>query len=113
MSQPNKSGFTPTGYNVIVKMKPVEDKVGNIYLTDQHKERKQWAEMHGTVVAIWGSWRLSLNNPATSDLYQFKVRPKVGDTVLFGQYAGAKFKGLDEEEYQLLEDKQILGVGHD
>jgi len=112
MSQPNKSGFTPTGYNVIVKMKTAEDKVGNIYVPDQHKERKQWAEMHGTVVAL-GELAFTIGHPGSSEMYQHKVSPKVGDTVLFGQYAGSKFKGLDNEDYQLLEDRQILGVSHD
>ena len=108
----NKSGFKPTGYNVIVRMKPVEEKVGSIILPDQHRERKQWAEMHGVVVAL-GELAFSLGKPEGGDFWQYTVRPKVGDVVLFGQYAGSKFKGLDGEEYQLLQDNQILGVNTD
>lgn len=107
--QLNKSGFTPTAYNIIVKMKAVEEKIGSIYMPDQLKERKQWAEMHGTVVAL-GELAFSMGQPESGAYWRHTVRPKPGDTVLFGQYAGQKFKGLDGDEYQLLEDRQILGV---
>ena len=105
----NKSGFTPTRYHLIVKMEKVEDKVGNIVLPDELKTRKQFAQQTGTVVAL-GELAFTLGTPGTDAFRALKVQPKPGDMVLFGQYGGEKFKGLDGEEYQLLSDEQIFGV---
>ena len=94
-----------------MKIRPLQDRVivkrieeeaektkGGIIIPDTAKEKPQ----QGKVVAI-GKGRVNDDG---------KVRPldvKVGDTILFGKYAGSEIK-IDGDEHLIMREEDILGV---
>jgi chaperonin GroES len=100
----NESGILPSEFKVLIAPKTVEEKTkGGIIIPDQTKERDQFAQMEGVLVAIsplaftYADW-----NDASP--------PKVGDRVLFAKYAGANVTGKDGKEYRIANDKDIAAV---
>lgn len=84
-----------------VLIKRVEEKEqvrGGIIIPDSAKEKPQ----EGEVVAI-GNGKVLENGT--------RIEPgvQVGDRVLFGKYSGSEIK-LDDEEYLILREDEILGV---
>ena len=95
----NRSGICPVGYRVLVKPEPIEEKTAGGIIIAQTDPYKQ-AQCAGTIVAIGEAcWRESP-----------KPWAKVGDRVLFARYGGLIRKGLDGEEYRILNDEQITCV---
>lgn len=90
----------PLGDRVVVKPKPKEEKTkGGIFLPDTvSKERP----MQGEILAV-GEGRRDDNGK----LIPMNVKP--GQHVLFAKYAGTEFK-IDDEEYLILQEKDILGI---
>lgn len=88
-----------------VKIKPLADRVlieplqaetktaSGIIIPDNAKEKPQ----KGTVVAV---------GPGTKDE---KMTVKVGDTVLYGKYAGTELK-LDGTDYLMMRESDILAI---
>lgn len=98
----NKSGIHPVEFKVLVRPKKVEEKtVGGIIIPESAKEKEKYATVEGVLVAIG---TIAFTSPDWLD------KPKVGDTVLYDKYSGARVKGKDEEEYILLNDKEIGAV---
>src|SRR4051812_12840511 len=101
----NPSGINPTEYKVLVLPSKVDEKTkGGIILPDDSKDRNQFAQMEGTLVAVsplafsYQDWNGS--NP-----------PQVGDRVLYAKYAGALVKSWKNAvEYRLVNDKDISAV---
>jgi chaperonin GroES len=93
----------PLGDRVVVKPLDREEKTkGGIYLPDTaSKERPQ----EGTVLAA-GDGRRDDNGKLVP------MNVKAGDKVLFAKYSGTEFK-VDEVEYLILSEKDILGVIQD
>lgn len=105
MMTTNTSGIQPVEYNVLVKPKIVEEKTaGGIYIPEQRREKEQFAQQEGVLVAVsplaftYEEW------PAGSRL------PRVGDQVLFLKYQAEEVKGLDGEKYWLMKDKAIAAI---
>lgn len=97
----NKSGIRPLDLKVLILPEKPKEKIGNIYVTDQHKDREKFAATRALLVATganafreWGG----------------ETPPKAGDTVLIAQYAGARQKGDDDEEYTVCNDEDIIAV---
>lgn len=99
----NPSGIKPIEFNVLVKRKIVEEKVGSIYLAPTTVEKEQAAAIEGEIIDVspfafgyedWG------NMP----------KPKAGQRVIFAQYTGMKVKGNDGEEYLLIKDKDVVAI---
>jgi chaperonin GroES len=89
----------PLGDRVVVKpIQKEEVTKSGIVLPDTAKERPQ----RGQVVAV-GPGRL------TDDGKRLPMEVKVGDEVLFAKYAGTELK-IDDEEYLILSEKDILAV---
>lgn len=90
----------PLGDRVVVKPAEREEKTkGGIFLPDTAtKERPQ----EGTVLAVGEGRR-----DDSGKLVPMNV--KEGDRVLFAKYGGTEFK-LDEEDYLILAEKDILGI---
>lgn len=89
----------PLGDRVLVK--PVvesEVKKGGIIIPDSAKEKPQ----EGTVVAV-GTGKLD----DSGKLIAFNV--KKGDRVLMPKYGGTEVK-IDDVEYQIIREEDILGV---
>jgi chaperonin GroES len=84
---------------VVVKPLPSEEKTkGGIVLPETAKEKPQ----EGEVVAV-GPGRLLENGT------RVPIDLKVGDRVLFSKYAGNEVK-IDDEEYLIMREADILGV---
>ena len=93
-----------------VNIRPLEDRVlirptdseettsGGIVLPDTAKEKP----MRGTVLAA-GPGKLS------DEGKRLPLAVKVGDTVLFGKYAGSEIK-IDGEPHSIMRESEILAV---
>ncbi len=100
----NESGILPTEYKVLISPVEVDQKTrGGIIIPDETKDRDQFAQMKGTLVAV---------SPLafTYDDWKNGSPPKPGDTVLFAKYAGAVVDGKDGKKYRLTNDKDIAAV---
>lgn len=102
----NTSGIEPTEYKVLVKPKTVDEKSkGGIIIPETSKDREQYAQMEGELIAVsplaftYDDWKDATDK-----------RPKPGDRVLFAKFAGAIVKGKDGIEYRLANDKDVAAV---
>lgn len=98
----NTSGIVPVDLRIVVKPDPVEEKIGSILVPDQHKDRTKYAATKATLVAV--------GDNAFREWGESALRPKPGDRVLFAQYTGAREKGLDGEDYVVMNDADLLAV---
>jgi chaperonin GroES len=95
----SKAKITPLGDRVLVKQVDEDEQVkGGIIIPDSAKEKPQEAE----VVALGTGKKDDDGN-----IIPFLV--KKGDKVLISKYGGAEVK-LDDVEYQLVREDDILGV---
>ncbi|MFW5752294.1 MAG: co-chaperone GroES [bacterium] len=91
-------GIKPLGDRVLIEVKGEEmEKQGSIYIPDTAKEKPQ----EGKVVAV-GSGRYEDGKLVPLDV-------KVGDTVLYGKYAGTDVKHGDSE-YLIVRESDILAI---
>jgi chaperonin GroES len=98
----SKVKLQPLGDRVVVQREESLTKTaGGIVLPDSAKEKPQ----RGTIIAV-GDGRI-LDNGQRS-----KLQVKAGDRVIFTSYAGDQFK-VDEEEYLLMREDEILAVIED
>jgi len=94
-----KTQIKPLGDRVVVKAMPREEVTrGGIVLPDTAKEKPQ----EGKVVAV-GPGRV------TEEGKRIPMEVQEGDTVIYAKYAGSEIK-LDDEEYLILGEKDILAV---
>ncbi len=94
--------LTPLGDRVVVlPSKRDEVTASGIVLPDTAKEKPQ----RGEIVAV-GKGRLD------DDGDRIPLEVSSGDVVLFAKYAGTEFK-LDDEEYLILSEKDILAIVND
>lgn len=89
-----KVSIKPLADRVLIEPMAAETKTASgLYIPDTAKEKPQ----QGKVVAV---------GPGTKDE---KVTLKVGDTVLYGKYAGTELK-LEGNEYLMMRESDILAV---
>jgi chaperonin GroES len=89
----------PLGDRVVVRPSGREETTkSGIVLPDTAKEKPQ----RGTIIAVGEGRRDDDGNRVPMDV-------QVGDEVLFARYAGTEFK-LDDEEYLILSEKDILAT---
>jgi chaperonin GroES len=94
-----------------MKIRPLQDRVlvtriedelektkGGIIIPDTAKEKHQ----QGKVIAV-GKGKVNDDGKLTP------LDVRVGDTILFGKYAGSEIK-LDGEEHLIMREEDILGV---
>jgi chaperonin GroES len=90
-----------------VKPIKVDEKTkGGIILPDETKERDQFAQMQGVLVAVSP---LAFTY-ADEKEWGLGSKPKPGDKVMFAKYAGAAVKGRDGADYRIINDKDISAV---
>ena len=83
--------FKPVNNRVLVeKLETASMSAGGLFIPDTGRDLPQ----QGKVVAV-------------SEPFPFALA--VGDTVMFGKYAGLELK-LEHKEYLMLEDIEVLGV---
>jgi chaperonin GroES len=84
----------PLADRVLVEAAPAEEKTASgIIIPDTAKEKPQ----RGTVVAVGGGKK---DEPVTV---------KVGDHVIYGQYAGTEIK-IEGKDYLIMRESDIFGV---
>ncbi len=85
---------TPLADRVLVQAAPAEEKTASgIIIPDTAKEKPQ----RGTIIAVGNGKK---DEPLTV---------KVGDTVIYGQYAGTEIK-IDGSAYLIMRESDIFGV---
>jgi len=90
----------PLADRVVVKPVEREERTkGGIYLPDTASKERP---MEGTILAV-GEGRLDDNGR------RVPMNVKAGDKVLFTKYGGTEYK-IDDIEYLILSEKDILGV---
>ena len=89
-----KLKITPLSDKIVIKPEPPKEiTAGGIIIPDTHKEKPQ----RGTVVAA---------GPGKKDE---PVTVKVGDTVLYGKYAGTEIL-IEEVPYLIMRESDILAI---
>ena len=89
-----KLNIKPLADRVIIEASAAEEKTsGGIIIPDTAKEKPQ----KGVVVAV---------GPGTKDE---PLTVKVGDTVLYGKYAGTEIN-FDDEEYLIMRESDIVAI---
>ena len=84
----------PLGTRVVIEPKEAETMTaGGLYIPDNAKEKPQ----QGEIVAV---------GPGAKDE---PMEVKVGETVLYGKYAGTEVK-LDGEDHLVLREEDILAI---
>lgn len=84
----------PSADRVVIEAAPAEEKTASgLYIPDTAKEKPQ----KGTVVAVGNG---------TKD---HTMTVKVGDTVLYGKYAGTELK-LEGKDYLIMREDDILAI---
>ncbi len=84
----------PLSDRVLVLPNPAEEKTaGGLYIPDTAKEKP----LAGKVVAV---------GPGTAEV---KMEVAVGDTVLYGKYAGTEIH-IDGEDYLIMKQSDIMAV---
>ncbi len=95
---------TPSGWRILVLpyAGPSVSK-GGILMTDSYQDQQSRTTVVGYVV--------SMGSEAYGDERKFPSGPwcKKGDWIVFGRYAGARFK-IDGGELRLLNDDEVLAV---
>ncbi len=90
----------PLADRVVIKPQAKEEKTkGGLFLPDTASKEKP---QEGLIVAV-GEGKLDDNGKRVA------MSVKVGDRVLFAKYAGTEIK-LDDEEYLILAEKDVLAV---
>ncbi len=90
----------PLGNRVLVQRSKVKTTKGGILLPDTAQEKPK----EGKIVAAGPG-------KTNEDGVLEALSVKVGDTILFGSYAGTEVKDMgDEEEYLILSEDEILGI---
>jgi co-chaperonin GroES (HSP10) len=95
---------TPSGWRIMVLPYAGKKQTdGGIYIPEQVQEQNSRTTVVGYVV--------SMGSDAYADKAKFPTGPwcKKGDWIVFGRYAGARFK-IDGGELRLLNDDEILAV---
>lgn len=101
IAKSKKIAFQPSGDRVLVKPEAAEDAkspAGIIIPDTAQKEKPE----RGVVVAVGEGKR-------TEQGEVLPVRFKVGDTVMFAKYGYDELK-IDDEEYYVVSESNILGV---
>ena len=97
--QEKRMSIRPLSDRIVVRRTEEETKsAGGIVIPDSAAEKPQ----QGEVIAVGPGKKLDNGTVQTVDL-------KVGDKVLFGQYAGSTVK-LEGEELLIMSESEVFGV---
>jgi len=97
----NPSGIQPIAGFMIVRLAMSETesrlKASGLVMPDEIRERTHEASMAGEVLAV-------------ADDVRYGIVP--GDRIVFGRYAGTTVKGMDGEDYRMVQDDNVKGIYH-
>ncbi len=92
------ASIQPLGDRVVVSAQAAEEKTASgLFIPDTAKEKPQ----KGTIIAA-GPGRVENGT-------KIDMTVKKGDTVLYGKYSGTEIS-LDDEEYLIMRETDILGI---
>ncbi len=95
------ASIKPIGDRVVVKPQEAEETTAaGLYIPNSAKEKPQ----RGTVIAV-GPGR-------TENGAKIDMTVQDGDAILYGKYAGTEIE-LDDEDYLIMRESDILGVVQD
>ena len=100
-----KPDIAPVEFKVLVA--PAEKErvtAGGIHLPEASAAKDDFAHEKGRIVAV---------SPLAftySDWPDDGCKPRIGDVVHFGRYAGALVEGADGKEYRLMSDRDIGAI---
>lgn len=101
----NESGIQPTEFKVLVLPDKVQEKTkGGIIIPISEVDKEQHAATQGALIAVspmaftYADWPLGTR------------KPEPGDRVVFPRYVGHAIKGKDDEDYWLLNDKDVIAL---
>lgn len=97
----NQMGILPAGHRLLVLPDEEVESLGSglIEIPESIKERYHLVQTKGKLVAI-GSTCWPDQEPWAA----------VGDTVMFAKYAGLVVKGLDDKQYRLINDDDLIAI---
>lgn len=105
----NPSGINPTEYKVLVEPAAVEEKTkGGIIKPDMSRDQEKFAQTKGRIIAVSP---LAFSYATEEEWLKCGgEKPKVGDMVLFGKYAGFDYMGDNGVNYRIIMDKDICAT---
>jgi co-chaperonin GroES (HSP10) len=95
----NTSGLQPVEFRVLVLPDEISEKVGSIFIPDAKRDKDQFAQFKGTLIAVGGR--------AFEDWGADRAKLMPGVRVLFARYAGKPLDGADGKTYRVVSDKDI------
>lgn len=91
--------FKPLGDRILVQRSEADEEIrGGLVIPDTAKEKPQ----EGKVIAVGDGKILDSGE-------KLKMAVKAGDLVLFGKYSGTEVT-IDDEEYLILREDDVLGI---
>lgn len=101
----NPSGIKPVEFNVLVDQDAVESATkGGLYKPDHLVDQEKYAQTKGVIIAV-SPMAFSFDDwPAD------EPKPKPGDRVFFAKHSGTLVKGVDDKEYRVIKDRDVVGV---
>jgi co-chaperonin GroES (HSP10) len=98
----NTSGIRPTGYRILVRPDPIEEKTasGLVVVTGEGARREQMRQTWGLLVAVGPA--------AWAEHPEERVAP--GTRIMFGAYSGLVHKGDDSLDYRIINDRDVCAV---
>lgn len=103
----NASGITPLDLKVLVRPDGADKKIGSIHIPDAISDRQKFAVVKATTIAVganaFNEW-LKGKEPSEVPV------PEAGSRILMAQYAGARVKGQDGEDYVLMNDEDCIAL---
>lgn len=105
----NTSGINPTEYKVLVEPMQIEERTaGGIILPDMTKDTEKFAQTKGRIIAVSP---LAFSYVTDDEWAAAGAdKPKPGDLVIYGKYAGFNLKGQDGKDYTMIIDKDICAT---
>ena len=104
----NPSGIRPTEFKVVILPTEVGDKIGNVFIPNESKDRNQFAVQDGEIIAVSP---LAFTYATDEEWKRVSaIPPRVGDKVVFAKFAGLTRKGTDGKEYRIVNDKDVVAV---
>lgn len=102
MNIENRSGIHPKGHRVLVLPEQVEKRSkGGIVFAEESVRKEEMAQIKGVVIDVGnGCWA---DQPDQEWC-------KVGDTIIFGRYAGVFYDGYDGKKYRIIKDLDVVAV---
>lgn len=97
----NESGILPTGGHLLVLPEKVQEMTkGGIYMPQDTRDKEQRDATVGTLIAI--------GKTAWADLDDGSAWAFEGDKISYARHAGVSMKGVDGEDYVLINDNDVL-----